>query len=260
MSALTRPLSKCQPKVLLVRKNCLGSLFRHRKIIIILSKNTLLIYHICTRVLRTSQKYNRRNKIADHHASTWYYISDYHAYTNRNHVVRDIQVTSKNNRQLSISGHDLIKLLQTKNKHTSLWPGRMNSNLTFIFTFSFCLTQTSQLNETIFYTLMDNNKGWKQFLDVLSSEDQWMGMRGKDLFALICLITSYTGHTGNTKEISGLIWYIVSVLGREEGYTVKYGLSPRECPRLQPKGNPEGSGLILPYISTWVLLRILSHS
>ena len=44
------------------------------------------------------------------------------------------------------------------------------------------------------------------------------------------------------------IWYgyklwaspdIVSVLGREEGYTVKYGLSPK---------NPNGSGLILPYI------------
>ena len=40
------------------------------------------------------------------------------------------------------------------------------------------------------------------------------------------------------------------VLGREEGYTVKYGLSPRDCPRAQPVGNPEGSGLILPYIPT----------
>ena len=38
--------------------------------------------------------------------------------------------------------------------------------------------------------------------------------------------------------------YTVSVLGREEGYTVKYGLSPRDCPRAQPKGNPKGSGLI----------------
>ena len=43
---------------------------------------------------------------------------------------------------------------------------------------------------------------------------------------------------------------IVSVLGREEGYRVKYGLSPRDCPRAQPEGNPEGSGLILPYIPT----------
>ena len=52
----------------------------------------------------------------------------------------------------------------------------------------------------------------------------------------------------------------VSVLGREEGYMVKYGLSPRNCPRAQPKGNPKGSGLILPYIPTWVLIRTLSHS
>ena len=32
--------------------------------------------------------------------------------------------------------------------------------------------------------------------------------------------------------------YIVSVLGQEEGYTEKYGLSPRDFPRAQPKGNP----------------------
>ena len=39
-------------------------------------------------------------------------------------------------------------------------------------------------------------------------------------------------------EISYFGWYevflvvnIVSVLGREEGFTVKYGLSPRDCPR-----------------------------
>ena len=42
--------------------------------------------------------------------------------------------------------------------------------------------------------------------------------------------------------------YTVSVLGREEGYTAKYGLNPREFPRVQPEGNPEGSGHILPYI------------
>ena len=35
------------------------------------------------------------------------------------------------------------------------------------------------------------------------------------------------------------LWYLeLSVLGREEGYTLKYGLSPR----VQPDGNPEGSG------------------
>ena len=28
----------------------------------------------------------------------------------------------------------------------------------------------------------------------------------------------------------------VSVLGREEGYTMKYGLSPRKFPRAQPEG------------------------
>ena len=52
----------------------------------------------------------------------------------------------------------------------------------------------------------------------------------------------------------------VSVLGQEEGYTVKYGLSLRDYPRAQPKGNPKGSGPILPYIPTWVLIRTLSHS
>ena len=36
----------------------------------------------------------------------------------------------------------------------------------------------------------------------------------------------------------------VSVLGGEEGYTAKYGLSPREFPRAQPEGTPEGSGHI----------------
>ena len=29
--------------------------------------------------------------------------------------------------------------------------------------------------------------------------------------------------------------HTVSVLGREEGYTVKYGLSPRDCPRAIPR-------------------------
>ena len=30
----------------------------------------------------------------------------------------------------------------------------------------------------------------------------------------------------------------VSVLGQEEGYTMKYGLSPRKFPRAQPEGTP----------------------
>ena len=42
----------------------------------------------------------------------------------------------------------------------------------------------------------------------------------------------------------------VSVLGREEGYTVKYGLSSRDCPRAQLEADPKGSGLILLYIPT----------
>ena len=42
----------------------------------------------------------------------------------------------------------------------------------------------------------------------------------------------------------------VSVVGREEGYTVKYGLSPRDFPKAQPEENPKGSGNILPYILT----------
>ena len=36
--------------------------------------------------------------------------------------------------------------------------------------------------------------------------------------------------------------YTVSVLGQEEGYTVKYGLTPRDCPVVQPEGNPGGPG------------------
>ena len=35
---------------------------------------------------------------------------------------------------------------------------------------------------------------------------------------------------------------IVSVLGREEGYTMKDGLSPRKFPGAQPEGTSEGSG------------------
>ena len=46
----------------------------------------------------------------------------------------------------------------------------------------------------------------------------------------------------------------MSVLGLKSRYTVKYGLSPRAA----PSGNPLGSGLILPYISPLVLIRIQS--
>ena len=37
---------------------------------------------------------------------------------------------------------------------------------------------------------------------------------------------------------------IESVLRREEGYIGKYSLSPREIPRADAKGFPEGSGFI----------------
>ena len=42
----------------------------------------------------------------------------------------------------------------------------------------------------------------------------------------------------------------VSVLGQEEGYTVKYSLSAREIPRAEPEGFLKGSGYISPCIPT----------
>ena len=45
-------------------------------------------------------------------------------------------------------------------------------------------------------------------------------------------------------------WYTESVLWREEGYTVKYSLSPRDF--------PEGSGYISPYIPTRVTIQTFS--
>ena len=36
---------------------------------------------------------------------------------------------------------------------------------------------------------------------------------------------------------------IVSVLGREEGYTVKYGLRTRDCPRAIPRAIPRAQAL-----------------
>ena len=50
----------------------------------------------------------------------------------------------------------------------------------------------------------------------------------------------------------------VSILWQEEGYTVKYGLSPKEIPRANPKGFPEGSGYISPYIPTRVTIQTFS--
>ena len=52
----------------------------------------------------------------------------------------------------------------------------------------------------------------------------------------------------------------VSVLWREEGYTVKYSLSRREIPRAEPEGFPEGSGYISQYILTWVTIQTISFS
>ena len=52
----------------------------------------------------------------------------------------------------------------------------------------------------------------------------------------------------------------VSVLWREEEYTVKYSLNTREIPRAEPKGFPEGSGYISPYIPTWVKIQTFSIS
>ena len=42
----------------------------------------------------------------------------------------------------------------------------------------------------------------------------------------------------------------VFVLLQDEGYTVKYSLSMREIPRAEPKGFPESSGYISPYLLT----------
>ena len=51
---------------------------------------------------------------------------------------------------------------------------------------------------------------------------------------------------------------IVSVLWWEEGYTMKYSLSPREIPRAKPEGFPEGSGYISLYFLTWVKIQTFS--
>ena len=48
-----------------------------------------------------------------------------------------------------------------------------------------------------------------------------------------------------TREIQHWQWSVlctVSVLGREEGYTVKYTPPPEEVPEAKPEGTPEGGG------------------
>ena len=50
---------------------------------------------------------------------------------------------------------------------------------------------------------------------------------------------------------------IVSVLGREEGYTAKYGLNPREFPRAQPEGTLEELILRMSLSGRAILHRIL---
>ena len=52
----------------------------------------------------------------------------------------------------------------------------------------------------------------------------------------------------------------VTVLWREEGYTMKYRLSPREIPRAEPEGFPEGSGDISSYTPTRVTIQSFSIS
>ena len=43
-----------------------------------------------------------------------------------------------------------------------------------------------------------------------------------------------------------------TVVWQDEGYSMKYSLSPREIPRSKPKGFPEGSG----YVSSYFLTRV----
>ena len=52
--------------------------------------------------------------------------------------------------------------------------------------------------------------------------------------------------------------WTVTVLWREEGFTMKYCLSPREFPRAEPGGFPEGSGNISLYTPTQVTIQSFS--
>ena len=62
----------------------------------------------------------------------------------------------------------------------------------------------------------------------------------------------------NTHKFERRLGTLVSVLWREEGYTVKYSRSPKEIPRAKPKGFPESSGYILAYIPTRVTIQTYS--
>ena len=54
------------------------------------------------------------------------------------------------------------------------------------------------------------------------------------------------------------VQHTVTVLWREEGYTMKYCLSPKEIPRAEPEGFPEGSGNISLYTPTRVTIQSFS--
>ena len=55
-----------------------------------------------------------------------------------------------------------------------------------------------------------------------------------------------TMHTEPCKlHHSNCIMHTVSVLGRKEGYSVKYTLCLKEFPRAKPEGAPEGEGVYL---------------
>ena len=75
-----------------------------------------------------------------------------------------------------------------------------------------------------------------------------------------------TKKTANFKKILQTSTYFskknslqnVTVLWREEGYTLKYCLSPKEIPRAPPSGFPSGSGNISLYTPTRVTIQLHS--
>ena len=80
------------------------------------------------------------------------------------------------------------------------------------------------------------------FKEPLRSTGEWLNEGGNFLWAL------------NIGDVWRQIDYIVFVFWREEGYTMKYSLSPRE----KAKGYPEGSVNISLYFPTWVTIKALS--
>ena len=65
-------------------------------------------------------------------------------------------------------------------------------------------------------------------------------------------------YSTTTWQVIQLIFCNVTVLWREEGYTMKYCLSPRKSPRAQPKQFSEGSGNISLYTLTQVTIQSFS--